>query len=121
MSGELSVLNCGKGDIRIKLDKDNPIDIARAKRMIQDMLRRGYLLAIERSDGKLVPVESFDAEAGEYIIVEGALYSGGEDPPPVNEAEAGEKPEPKKRGRPAKTRVPMANARATAVPMTAGG
>lgn len=75
MGGELSVLNCGKGDIRIKLDKDSPIEVLKAKRMIQDMLKRGYLLAIEGKDGKLIPVDHFDAEAGEYIVCEGALYS----------------------------------------------
>lgn len=121
MSGELSVLNCSAGDIRIKLDKDNPIDILRAKRMIVDMLRRGYLLAIEGEDGKLQPVHSFDENAGEYIILEAALYSGG-DEPPAEEEQVDQTAEPKlQKGKPTKKRVPMDKAKATAVPMTAGG
>lgn len=114
--GELSVLNCTAGDIRIKLSPDNPVDIARAKRMITDMLRRGYILAIER-DGKLLPVESFDETAGEYVIVEGALYAG-----EASEMESGPEAKPKgNRGGYKKTRVPMTDAKATGVPMSGGG
>lgn len=119
MSGELSVLSCGKGDIRITLNPGDEIECERAKRMINDMLRRGYILAIE-VDGKLKKVDGFDDKTNEYIIVEGALYAG--DPPEqIEPAEL--EVEPKKRGRPkgVKKRVPMTSTKATAIPPTGGG
>lgn len=118
MPGELSVLSCGKGDIRITLNPGDEIEAARAKRMINDMLRRGYILAIE-VDGQLKKVDGFDDKTNEYIIVEGALYSG--------DAPDSETPEPeatlKKPGRPkgTKKRVPMTSTKATAIPPTGGG
>lgn len=129
MPGELSVLNCGKGDIRITLNPGDEIEAERAKRMINDMLRRGYILAIE-VDGKLKKVDGFDDKTSEYIIVEGALYSGdssgvagcaGKEPPGEQIAEPAA---PKQRGRPkgsTKKRVPMSSVKATAIPPTGGG
>jgi hypothetical protein len=117
MSGELSVLNCTAGDIRIKFDKENPVDTERAKRMIQDMLRRGYILVVE-AKGKTVIAKEFDAKHGEYIVAEGALYSGGEQA----ESEDVAAPEPAlpKRGK-GKRGVPMKSVKTTAFAPMAGG
>ena len=109
--GSLSVLNVGKGDVEITFDKDDPLEIERAKRIIQDMLRRGYSLFIE-VDGKLKPVKKFDPAREVYKIADGALYVGDQ----MEAAGTG------KRGRPKKTvDVPMRKTRATGVAPTAGG
>lgn len=118
MSGELSVLNCTAGDIRISFDKANEVEVARAKRMIEDMLRRGYILVIE-VDGRHVPVKQFDSETCEYIVPEGALYSG-DGPPPATE-DVAETPESTVKKRGPKRRVPMQSAKATGIPPMGGG
>lgn len=116
MSGELSVLNCTAGDIRIKFDKDNPVDVERSKRMISDMLRRGYILVVE-VDGKPVICKEFDPERCEYIVAEGAFYPGGVPAP----SEVVTEPEPlPKRGK-GRRGVPMKSAKATGVPPMGGG
>lgn len=112
--GELSVLNCTAGDIRIKFDKENQVDVERAKRMIQDMLRRGYILAVEVK-GKTIIAKDFDAEHGEYIVAEGALYPGTD----ADNTEPEPEPFPKRGKR--RRGVPMKTAKATGVPPTAGG
>jgi len=101
MSGELRILNCSAGDIRVKIDKSKPDDIKKAKTMINDMLKRGYLLAIE-VDGELHPVKKFDPDRDEYIITEPATT-------------------PAKRGGYKSRRVAMDKTKAIGVPRTAGG
>ena len=116
--GALSVLNVGAGDLEFKFDKDNPQEVVRAKRVIEDMLRRGYALFVEVG-GKLTPVKKFDAEREVYIIADGPLYAG-DQPEVVTPVEP--VAEPKRRGRPRKTReVPMRTTKATGVAPTAGG
>ena len=112
--GELSILNCSAGDIRVKFDKTDKAEIIRAKKMIADMLKRGYLLAIE-VDGKLEPVEKFDPTTDEYVILESVTTPAGEDPLPAKS----------KPGRPKgpykQKRVPISDAKAIGVPRTGGG
>ena len=91
--GCLEILNVGAGHLKIEFNKANPAERERAKSMVQDMIRRGYAIFVERGD-KLVRVRAFDARRSEYIIKD------------VPKAEA---------------RVPMARAKATAVGRTAGG
>lgn len=110
MDGSLSVLNCAAGDIRVSFDKDDPQEIVRAKRIIKDMLARGYLLFVEQPEG-LIPVKKFDPEREVYILADGPT----EEPEPAVE---GEQPK-KKRGRP--KGVPMRTTKATGIPRTAGG
>jgi hypothetical protein len=115
--GELSVLNCGAGDIRVSFDKNNPMEIERAKRIIQDMLKRGYALFVE-VDGKLQKVRKFDAEKCEYLIADGPTIA----PETRDHSEDAEpEPERKKRGRPAFKAVPMKTSKATGVAPTSGG
>lgn len=71
--GVLEVLNVQGGDVKITFDPANPSETIRAKRMIEDMLRRGYALVVEvERDGKTAyeRVQSFDAARGEYIIAD---------------------------------------------------
>lgn len=71
MPPDVSVLNCGAGDMTFSFDKRDPLEAARAERVVQDMLARGYLL-FAKVGGKLVRVKAFDAETHEYIIADGA-------------------------------------------------
>lgn len=106
----LAILNVGAGDLRINFDKDDPADADRAKTMIGDMLKRGYAIFVE-VDGKLEPVEAFDAEKFEYVI--------GEVKGLKTKNKPGPKPNvPKGRG---KRTVNAKTSKATAVPRSGGG
>lgn len=72
-TGILEILNVQAGDIKITFDEDDVVETIRAKRIIADMLRRGYALVVEvERDGKKAfeRVQGFDAEKGEYIIAD---------------------------------------------------
>lgn len=110
--GSLSVLNCAEGDIKISFNKADPQDVARASRIIKDLLRRGYFLFVE-IDGEIKKVKRFDAEHEEYILADG----------PENPAETVPDPAlPKVKGKPGRKKgVPMRRTTATGVGRTAGG
>jgi hypothetical protein len=126
----IDILNCGTGHTEVRIDKSNPIELTRAKRIIADMLRRGYVLFIEGPDKALMRVEKFDEEHGIYIIADLGQPPDIEIIPSTAEATpmALSDPEPKplpvgvKRGagRPKKG-IPMESVRATAIARTAGG
>lgn len=67
---DLSVLNCGAGDMKFSFNADDPIECARAERCVMDMLKRGYLL-FATIDGKYVRVLKFDEKTHEYIVADG--------------------------------------------------
>lgn len=119
MKPGLDILNTGKGHAEVNFSLDDPIELERGKRIIEDMLQRGYLLFIHGDDGKMIRVESFDSKTGRYIIGDGALYAGSEPLEPTTET-----PPPatgKRRGRPPKAAVPMTTVRATSIGRSAGG
>lgn len=125
MKPGLDILNTGKGHAEVNFSVDDPIELERGKRIIEDMLRRGYLLFIHGDDNKMIRVESFDAKTGRYIIGDGALYAGSEplEPAPIAtlpEAAAAA-PYTRRRGRPPKAAVPMTSVRATSIGRSAGG
>lgn len=105
MSGFLDVLSIGRGHLRIDFSRDDPADVEKAKKMIGDMLQRGYTILLETPEGTR-KVKKFDPRSdGTYIVDDGPGSS-----------------EPPKRRRAYKTkRVPMRGAKATAVGRTAGG
>jgi hypothetical protein len=76
MTGMLSILGCHAGDIRITFDKDDPREVEKAKRIISDMLKRGYLLFVEDEDGKAYKVVSFDADTNEYVLKDNPIPEG---------------------------------------------
>lgn len=132
--GRLEILNVGEGDIAITYDAQDAPDCIRAKRIITDMLRRGYALLVEvgkENDGRPIyqRATAFDETAGEYIIADyapeaheveadrGEEDTSKEDAAPEPETEA---VKPKKRGRPRKS-VPMESATAVGVGRSAGG
>lgn len=136
----LDVLNCGMGHLEIRFNAQDVIELERAKRIIQDMLRRGYALFINDKDGKLTRVKNFISETGTYIIADGPSafeqiveeeVPAKEPEPwkpsvvPASETEPDPPPEPPKNrpGRPRKAErsVPMTQTKATVVGRSAGG
>lgn len=132
MTGEVGILNVGAGDTKLVFDKNNPQDMIRAKRIVTDMLRRGYALLVEVEPGKMQRATAFDEEKGEYIIADFDPLVAQEEDAREEEAEetvtadtaGGATERPKgRRGRPPGSgkRVPATETRAVAVGRTAGG
>ncbi len=116
-SPDVSVLNCGAGDMTFSFDEKDPLECARAERVVKDMLKRGYLL-FAKVDGEYTRVHTFDEKRREYVIADGPESApAASDPPPSAE------PEPKvvKRGRGRPRRIPAKGTPVTAVAPTAGG
>lgn len=102
---DVSVLNCGAGDLTFSFDESKPDEVKRAKKVVSDMLKQGYLL-FAMVDGEQRRVTKFDAKTCEYIVTE----------PSVTETKS-----PKKRGRPPGKRVPARGTPVTSVAPRAGG
>ena len=148
MMGSLNILNVGAGDVRLEFDKSNPQDLIRGKRIVKDMLRRGYALLIEvERDGekRFERAKDFDEEHGVYLIADfdpveaqetdrrevsvklrerSEVLSGkasATEEKPAESAPA-ESPELRGKGKRGKYRkVPMESARAVGVGRSAGG
>jgi len=76
MTGQIGILNVGAGDTKLSFDKNNPAERERAKRIVQDMLKRGYAILVEvgkADDGEQIyrRAKDFDPETCEYIIAGG--------------------------------------------------
>ncbi len=111
----LDILNTGSGHVEMRFDKD-PMELERAKRIITDMLKRGYVLFVEGKDKELHRVEKFDPEKMVYLIADLS-----EAPATVPASEVGfAAPTTKRRGRPRKA-VAVAEVRTTAIGRSAGG
>lgn len=71
--GVLEILNVGAGDVKITFDKGDLQETIRARRIVTDMLRRGYALVVEvERDGQTAyeRVKAFDEARGQYIIAD---------------------------------------------------
>jgi hypothetical protein len=121
--GSLRCLNVAGGDIKISFDTNNAGEAIRAKRIITEMMKRGYALLIEGKGGKYQRAKGFDAKVGEYIIAD---Y----DPTvEVEEEENEQSTETKTENthrrnpelRPRDKRVPMEKTKAVAVAPSSGG
>jgi hypothetical protein len=117
MPGKIDVLNTGAGHLSIDVPDDaDDISKANYERIITDMLKRGYLLFVERK-GKHIKIDSYDPKTKHYIL---ANYP--EAHQVAAEIAADDPAEPKpvtKRGRPPKVKASKANV--TAVARSAGG
>ena len=122
MTAHLTILTVGDGDTTLSFDPKKPAECARAKKVVDDMLRRGFAILVEvgKKDGEPLyqRARAFDPETAEYIIV-GA--------PDDEEAEEEAATAPKaarprrKAGAKRKRRVKASDANAVAVARTAGG
>lgn len=106
----LDVLQVGRGHLRLTVDSADPVEVERARWLIEDMLRRGFAIFVENDDGTASRVKGFDPEHMTYIVGDG----------PDDAEAAPADPAPAKKGRHLR-QVPVATAKATAVGRTAGG
>jgi hypothetical protein len=67
--GTLKILSVGQGDIKITFDRNDIQEQIRAKRMVEEMLRRGYCLLVEQA-GKMSRAVGFDPDTYEYIVAD---------------------------------------------------
>ena len=120
MTGSLSVLNTGIGDIEVSFNEHDEGERERAIKMLTDMQARGYAILVRLDDNTYVRATAIDATRGRYIV----------QLPPADVAQAGPEAtvEPtlkKRRGRPRKetvtVSVPVESRRATGVARSAGG
>ncbi len=121
--GEIGVLNVGAGDTKLSFDPTNPVERERACRIVEDMIKRGFLLLVQagEKDGKPLyqRAEGFDPATAEYIIAD---YKEPFDEPkaaPGNEA----RDAAPRRGRRVKTtrRIDAGQTSGVAVARVAGG
>ena len=71
--GVLEILNVGAGDVKITFNNGDIQETIRARRIVTDMLRRGYALIVEvEREGRMAyeRVQAFDEAKGEYIIAD---------------------------------------------------
>jgi hypothetical protein len=124
--GSLNCLSVSEGDITISFDSNNIAEAIRAKRMITDMLRRGYALLIRMDDGTHTRCLEFDEKRSEYIVADF-------DPTPTTNYDKDEEtatpastyqPEPEptiKKSTRGRKRLDMSTSHATAVAPSSGG
>lgn len=68
MTGSLSVLNVGAGDIEVVFNQHDEGEREKAVRMLKDMQARGYAILVKLDDGSYVRAKQIDAERGRYIL-----------------------------------------------------
>lgn len=107
--GVLEVLSIGKGDLKLTIGGDDPEDTEKARKLIEEMLHKGYSIFVETDKGP-TRVKRFNPKRMTYIISEIV----DEDTPQATKAK---RTPPRKRT----TSVPVSGSRATAVGRTAGG
>ena len=126
MTGHLTILTVGDGDTTLTFDPKKPAECARAKKVVDDMLKRGFAILVEvgKRDGEPLyqRAKAFDPETAEYIIVGAPDDEEAEEeaaPPPKpsrpRRKAAGTKRKPRTR------RVKADGANAVGVARTAGG
>lgn len=112
MTGSLSVLNVGAGDIQITFNQHDSGEREKALKMLTDMQTRGYAILVRLDDGTYTRATRVDAETGHYII---QLPDDA-----AHEAAEAIEPAPKgRRGR--KARILVEKAQAVGVARSAGG
>lgn len=103
MTGELSVLNTGYGDIRVTFNDQDDEETNKALQMLEDMQQRGYAIMVELPDGTYQRAERIDRQTKSYVLV------------PPKAARRGAKK------RDVEVRQPIARTRAVGVARSAGG
>ncbi len=107
-SAGLDVLSCGEGHLEIRFNNKDVLETEKAKRIVGDMLKRGYALFVHGTDDALIRVKRFDAKKGVYVIAEGPTVPTSA--LPKDKASKSDERE-----------VPMAKSKATAIGRSAGG
>ncbi|WP_435020747.1 hypothetical protein TA3x_002000 [Tundrisphaera sp. TA3] len=65
-SGPLSILNIALGQVEFRADSGDPVEVEKARRPIEDMLRRGNAILVDDGDGLLRGATGFDAARDVY-------------------------------------------------------
>lgn len=68
MTGSLSVLNVGAGDIEVVFNQHDTVERDRALKMLADMQARGYAILVKLDDGSYVRAKEIDHTRGRYIV-----------------------------------------------------
>ena len=132
MIGTVAILNVGAGDTKLSFDKSNPQERERAKRIVVDLLKRGYALLVQVGMKSGEPiyqrVRAFDPKRCEYVVAGGpdeAIDIGKDHGKATKHeapaADAAASVGPRRRGRPPGRRVQAEGTRAVAVARSAGG
>jgi hypothetical protein len=116
MNGCLDVLNVGHGHLAFKFDRSDPDQEAKAKKVITDMLKRGYMLFV-LSGGEQKRVRKFDPVHDEYILEEPEVIAE----PPAEPVADRVGSSARRVGKHQAKRLPMRESKATAIAPTAGG
>ena len=111
--GMLEILSVGKGDIKLTIDGSDPGEVNDARRIIEEMLTRGYGLFVETDQG-LKRVKRFNSKRMTYIVAE--LPPG--ESLPTEPAKPGTRP---RKRRTVDREIPVAGSKAKAIGRTAGG
>lgn len=121
--GEVGILNVGAGDTKLVFDNSNPTETAKSAQIVQDMIRRGYVLLIEIGRDDKGPMyrraHDFDPETCEYIIAGTITEQDQKHDEPKNKAVSAVPPR-RRKGK-EETRIPASKTSAVAVARTAGG
>lgn len=117
--GVLEVLSIGHGDVKLTLDTGDPEDVERARRLVEEMLRKGYSIFVDTDDGP-TKVKEFNPRRMTYSIVDvpGNELAAAPEPKALG---PGAPPAKRSRKRASTREVPVAGSRATAVGRSAGG
>lgn len=119
--GQMDVLSVGRGHLRVTVDDKDPASLDSARRMIEDMLKRGFSIFVETDKG-LRRVKKFNPARMTYLIdhvpddekLEQSRPADGVTPSPSGYIK-------KKSGRTPKTEVKVSESKSTVVGRTAGG
>lgn len=68
MTGSLSVLNVGAGDIEVVFNQHDTGEREKALKMLADMQARGYAILVRLDDGSYVRAKEIDHSRGRYIV-----------------------------------------------------
>lgn len=122
MIGTVSILNVSAGDTKLTFDPKMPAEVARAAKIVKDMLRRGFALLVEVGSDDKGPlyrrVHDFDEATTEYIIA-----GTPDDQDDNHEQKQASTPRARRQGKAAAKprRIPAQTAKVVAVARTAGG
>lgn len=136
MTGSLSILNVGAGDITLSFNQHDDAELKRAIEILTAARDRGFAILVKQEDGSYARAVDIDPNRGVYIIGGKSLPAVKERlalPPIPEGADAGvevydapadvvDAPRPKRRGRPPGRREqPIARSHAVGVARSAGG
>lgn len=111
--GSLSVLNVGHGDLKLSFNSQDPAEVERARKAVNDMLNRGYAIFVELAGGKLRRVKKFDSRRDVYIVADVPAEAAAAGPAQTGNGRRSSKQRT--------ASIPAKKAKATAVAPTAGG